>query len=83
MPGKYFDQFSTGELIRHDVTRTVTYVTDMKAYFEAIDERWNFFKEPLPTSTVLGVSSLGVAEMMVEIEVEAAIDSARLRIPKQ
>jgi acyl dehydratase len=24
MPGKYFDQFSTGETIRHDVTRTVT-----------------------------------------------------------
>jgi len=24
MPGKYFDQFSTGELIRHYVTRTVT-----------------------------------------------------------
>jgi len=66
-----------------DVTRTVTYVTDMKAYFEAIDERWKFFKEPLPTSTVLGVSCLGVAEMLVEIEVEAAIDSARLRIPKQ
>ena len=24
MPGRYFDQFSAGELIRHDVTRTVT-----------------------------------------------------------
>src|SRR5687767_12778017 len=65
-----------------DVTRTVTYVTDMKAYVAAIDERWKFFKEPRPTSTVVGVTCLGVPEMLVEIELEAIIDSTRLRLPK-
>ena len=65
-----------------DVTRTFTYVTDMDAYFAAIDERWNFFKEPLPTSTVVGVSRLGRAEIMVEIELEAIIESTRLKVPK-
>lgn len=65
-----------------DVTRTVTYVTDMDAYFSAIDERWNFFKEPLPTSTVVGVSRLGRADILVEIELEAIIESTRLRVPK-
>lgn len=63
-----------------DVTRTVTYTTDMKAYFGAIDERWKFFKEPLPTSTLIGVACLAIPEMLVEIEVEAIIESERLRV---
>lgn len=66
-----------------DVTRTITYTTDMKAYFEAIDERWKFFKEPLPTSTLIGVAYLAMPELLVEIEVEAMIDSEQLRIPKK
>lgn len=65
-----------------DVTRTTTYTTDMKAYFAAIDERWKFFKEPLPTSTVIGVATLARPEMLVEIEVEAIIETDRLRLPK-
>jgi len=66
-----------------DVTRTVTYTTDMKAYFDAIDERWKFFKDPLPTSTLIGVACLAMPEMLVEIEVEAIIEPERLRIPKK
>jgi len=66
-----------------DVTRTVTYTIDMKAYFEAIDERWKFFKEPLPTSTLIGVAKLAIPEILVEIEVEALMSSERLRIPQQ
>ena len=65
-----------------DVTRTVTYTTDMKAYFEAIDERWKFFKEPLPTSTLIGVAKLAIPEILVEIEVEAMISAERFRVPK-
>jgi enamine deaminase RidA (YjgF/YER057c/UK114 family) len=64
-----------------DVTRTITYTTDMKAYFAAIDERWKFFKEPLPTSTLIGVACLAIPEMLVEIELEAAMDPKRLKIP--
>lgn len=65
-----------------DITRTVTYTTDMKKYFESIDERWKFFKDPLPTSTLIGVACLAMPDMLVEIEVEAIIESARLRVPK-
>jgi enamine deaminase RidA (YjgF/YER057c/UK114 family) len=65
-----------------DVTRTITYTTDMKAYFAAIDERFKFFKAPLPTSTLIGVASLAMPEMLVEIEVEAIIETERLRLPK-
>ena len=65
-----------------DVTRTITYTTDMKAYFAAIDERFKFFKPPLPTSTLIGVASLAMPEMLVEIEAEAVIETSRLRLPK-
>ena len=64
-----------------DITRTITFTTDMKAYFAAIDERWKYFKEPLPTSTLIGVASLAMPEMLVEIECEAVIERERLRIP--
>ncbi|MGH8701915.1 MAG: RidA family protein [Burkholderiales bacterium] len=65
-----------------DVTRTTTYTTDMKAYFAAIDERFKFFKPPLPTSTLIGVACLAMPDMLVEIEVEAIIETERLRLPK-
>ena len=66
-----------------DITRTTTYTTDMKAYFAAIDERWKYFKEPLPTSTLIGVAALAMPEMLVEIECEAIIEPERLRLPKK
>jgi enamine deaminase RidA (YjgF/YER057c/UK114 family) len=55
----------------------------MKAYFAAIDERFKYFKDPLPTSTLIGVACLAMPEMMVEIEVEAIIETERLRLPKK
>jgi len=66
-----------------DITRTTTYTTDMKAYFAAIDERFKFFKPPLPTSTLIQVASLAMPEMLVEIEVEAIIEPERLRLPNK
>ena len=66
-----------------DITRTITYTTDMKAYFAAIDERFKYFKDPLPTSTLIGVACLAMPEMLLEIEVEAIIESERLRVPKK
>ena len=66
-----------------DITRTITYTTDMKAYFAAIDERFKYFTSPLPTSTLIGVACLAMPEMLVEIEVEAIIETERLRRPKK
>ena len=63
-----------------DVVRTVTYTTDIKEYYRVCDERFNFFKEPLPTSTLLGIAQLGMSDMLVEIEVEAMMDAARLKV---
>lgn len=64
-----------------DVVRTTTYTTDMKAYFEAVDERFEFFKEPLPTSTLIGVACLAMPQMLVEIECEAVMEPGRLHLP--
>ncbi len=66
-----------------DITRTVTYTTDMKTYFAAIDERFKYFKNPLPTSTLIGVACLAMPDMLVEIEVEAIVETERLRLPKK
>jgi len=65
-----------------DVVRTVTYTTDIEEYYRVCDERFKFFKEPLPTSTLLGINKLGMPDMLVEIEVEAMMDAGRLRIKK-
>ena len=65
-----------------DVVRTTTYTTDIKEYYRCSDERFKFFKDPLPTSTLLGVNELGMSDMLVEIEVEAIMDSTRLRLSK-
>ena len=50
--------------------------------FAAIDERFKYFKPPLPTSTLIGVARLAMPEMLVEIEAEAVIETNRLRLPK-
>ena len=64
-----------------DVTRTVTYTTDIAAYLAASDERFKFFNAPLPTSSLIGVACLAMPDLLVEIEVEAIIETERVRIP--
>ncbi len=64
-----------------DVVRTTTYTTDMDEYLRCYDERFEFFKEPLPTSSLIGVSRLVLPEVLVEIEVEAIMDPQLLRVP--
>lgn len=66
-----------------DVVRTTTYTTNIEEYFRCSDERFKFFKDPLPTSTLLGISRLGMRDMLVEIEVEAIMEPERLRLPKK
>ncbi len=63
-----------------DVVRTVTYTTDIEEYYRVCDERFKFFKDPLPTSTLLGINKLGMPDMLVEIEVEAMMEAERLQI---
>ena len=65
-----------------DVVRTVTYTTDIDEYYRVCDERFKFFQEPLPTSTLLGINRLGMPDMLVEIEIEAMMEAERLKIKK-
>jgi 2-iminobutanoate/2-iminopropanoate deaminase len=62
-----------------DVVRTVTYVLDIDAYYQVVDERYKIFREALPTNTLLAVSRLAHPDMLVEIEAEAVVDPAKLK----
>jgi len=63
-----------------DVTRSATYVvgSEVDAYYAESDERFKYFKNVRPTSTVVPVVRLGMAGCVVEIECEAIIESERL-----
>lgn len=54
-----------------DVVKETVYVTDMKYLIDIMDVRSQYYKEP-PPSTYVGVKSLSLPELMVEIEVIAA-----------
>ncbi len=56
-----------------DVVRTVTFTTDIAEYYRCSDERFKFFTDDLPTSTLLQIPRFWLPEMLVEIEAEARI----------
>jgi 2-iminobutanoate/2-iminopropanoate deaminase len=62
-----------------DVVTSTTYTTDIPEYYKASDERFKYFKNNRPASTLIGVVRLGVPELLVEITVEAIIETERLR----
>lgn len=62
-----------------DVVRATTYVTDIEEYYRVSDERFKFFTNKRPASVLIQVSRLGHRDAIVEIEVEAIIEPARLR----
>jgi 2-iminobutanoate/2-iminopropanoate deaminase len=64
-----------------DVVTSTTYVTDLPEYYKASDERFKYFKNNRPASTLIQVAGLGTPDTMVEITVEAIIETERLRVP--
>jgi 2-iminobutanoate/2-iminopropanoate deaminase len=62
-----------------DVVRATTYVTDIEEYYRCSDERFKFFSNQRPASTLIEIRRLGHPDAMVEIEVEAIIEPERLR----
>jgi enamine deaminase RidA (YjgF/YER057c/UK114 family) len=62
-----------------DVVRATTFVTDIEEYYRCSDERFKFFRNARPASTLIQISRLGHPDAMVEIEVEAIIEPERLR----
>ena len=62
-----------------DVVRATTFVTDIEEYYRCSDERFKFFRNVRPASTLIEISRLGHRDAMVEIEVEAIIEPERLK----
>jgi enamine deaminase RidA (YjgF/YER057c/UK114 family) len=57
---------------RKDVVRLRFYLTDMRMWPEARDEIRDFFGEPIPPATAVGVTQLVEPAMLIEIDAEAA-----------
>jgi enamine deaminase RidA (YjgF/YER057c/UK114 family) len=62
-----------------DVVRATTYVTDIEEYYRCSEERFKFFKNNRPASTLIEISRLGHPDAMIEIECEAIIEPERLK----
>jgi enamine deaminase RidA (YjgF/YER057c/UK114 family) len=64
-----------------DVVTSTTYVLDLQEYYRESDERFKYFKNNRPASTLIQISALGVPQARIEITVEAIIETDRLRLP--
>lgn len=62
-----------------DIVRATTYVTDIEEYYRCSDERFKFFRNNRPASTLIQISRLGHPDAMIEIECEAIIEPERLK----
>ncbi len=63
-----------------DVVTSKTYVMDLQEYYGVSDERFKYFKNNRPASTLLQISGLGFPKCKIEITIEAIIDTERLTI---
>jgi len=59
-----------------DLVKTSTFVTDLDAFFAAVDARTDLFGVEPPTSTTLQVSRLSHPDFLVEIEAVVALPPA-------
>ena len=63
-----------------DVVTTPTYVLDLQEYYKSSDERFKYFKNNRPASTLLQISALGYPKCKIEITCEAIMETERLRL---
>ena len=63
-----------------DVVTTTTYVLNLQEYYKCSDERFKYFKNNRPASTLLQISGLGYPKCKIEITCEAIIETERLRL---
>lgn len=56
-----------------DIVWTTVYTTDIREFRQIVAAREEFFKDNLPTSTMVEVNHLSEPELLVEIQVIAAI----------
>jgi 2-iminobutanoate/2-iminopropanoate deaminase len=62
-----------------DVVRSTTYVTDIEEYYRCSAVRFDYFRKNRPASVLIEIVRLGHRDAMVEIEVEAIVEPARLK----
>ena len=56
-----------------DIVSIVVYTTDMRAFKEIVQARMEFFKDKLPTSTIVEVNHLADPGLLIEFQAIAAI----------
>jgi len=65
-----------------DVVTSTTFVTDLQEYYAVSDERFKFFKNNRPASTLIQISALSLPILKIEITCEAIIETERLITPE-
>lgn len=53
------------------------FMTDMSHFPKIVELRERYFTPPYPADTIVGVTSLALPELMIEIQAIAAMDEAR------
>ncbi len=61
-----------------DVVTSTTYVLDLKEYYRHSDERFKYFENNRPASTLIQVSSASIPGTLIAINCEAIIETERL-----
>ncbi|MEJ0068172.1 MAG: RidA family protein [Pseudomonadota bacterium] len=56
-----------------DIVSIVVYTTDMRAFKEIVAARMEFFKDKLPTSTIVEVNHLADPGLLIEFQAVAAL----------
>jgi enamine deaminase RidA (YjgF/YER057c/UK114 family) len=60
-----------------DIVKLTVYLTDMSRRAEVSVARREFFAEPLPCSTLVGVNALVAPELLVEVDALAMLGAGR------
>ena len=64
---------AAGGSSREQIIKVTIYLTDMANFPKIVEARQTYFTEPWPADTIVEVQSLALPELMVEIDVIAAV----------
>ena len=63
-----------------DVVTSTTFVLDLQDYYRASDERFKYFKNNRPASTLIQISSASVPGTLIAVNCQAIIETERLKV---
>ncbi len=64
---------AAGGSSRDKIVKVTIYLTDMANFPKIVEARKQYFSEPYPADTIVEVKALALPELMVEIDVIAAV----------